>query len=76
MQITGEFLSKDDDVPAELARLFSDLFEYEQARFFNTLAVIVEKWPNRGQGFQWRSMAEHLTPEGLDVIRSMNEHTS
>ena len=74
-KIAGILLPTNPDSQAyDLAELFCNLFADQQAVFFNRIAELSNKWPTDAS-FQWRSMQEHLSPEGKQVIDAMKEHT-
>ena len=73
-KISGILLSTNPDNQAyDLARLFCELFADQQAAFFNSVAEISSKWPTDAS-FQWRSIQEHLSPEGKKVIDNMKDN--
>lgn len=74
-KISGILLSTNPDNQAcDLAHLFCKLFADQQAEFFNCVAEISSIWPTDAS-IQWRSMQEHLSPEGKKVIDDMKDHT-
>jgi hypothetical protein len=56
-----------------LAGAFADMFDGDQARFFNDLGAIAKLWTtdyNYGEK-QWCAMAAHLDENGRAVLLSM-----
>lgn len=60
--------------PDEMAKLFCAMFDTEQAEFFSHVHKITSKWPGAGWCQQSCGIAENLTPEGREVIRTLAGH--
>ncbi len=64
----------DDIGPAELAQLFCDMGDIDQAQFFSAIKPIAEKWSSAGWCMQACGIAEQIDPAGRDVITKLAEH--
>jgi len=59
--------------PEFLAKMFCNMFAEEQAAFFSWVGAHSSKW-DKHRGTQWCSMQEHMTADGLKLLREMLEH--
>lgn len=61
--------------PHELAKAFCSMDSYEQAKFFNHVAELVEQW-DRGFCFQLQAITDEtiLTDQGRSVMRNIGEY--
>lgn len=70
----GIFISDQEDLPQELANLFSCMTADNQARFFNALRDYANAWTHH-PCFQWREMQYFISSEARDMLKDMYEHT-
>ena len=73
-EIEGVFIPAGADRPAALAELFCQMFADDQAKFFDTVAVISGGW-EKPACFQWRNMEDDITPKARAMLREMLDHT-
>lgn len=67
-------LKIDDLTPEELASLFTELDDREQARFFGEIWKIAREWPGAGWCQQSYSIVQQLGSDGRNAIRTIAEH--
>lgn len=61
--------------PSELAELFCDLHDDQQAQFFDAVGAIAAGWPGTGWCGQAGALAKHLTPLGRRTVKTLAGHT-
>lgn len=62
------------DVSAqEVAALFCNLFDHEQADFWDEVHRITSGWP-LGTEFQWQKMRNKMRPKGLSAFKDMAQY--
>lgn len=64
-----------DDMPSEIGRLFAEMGSDEQAQFWDAVAAATKRW-DRAACFQWRDMADYLTPAARSLIDDMHDNTT
>jgi len=64
-----------DLTPAEMASIFADWSDIQQAEFFDHLHRESLGWPNSGWYGQAYSIVSRLTPNGRAVVRALAEHS-
>ena len=63
----------DDITPQELATLFLDMPDSEQAAFFNAFKATTDTWPGAGWCQQCCAMSEYLDNDGKGTIAKLAE---
>lgn len=63
-----------DIQPTELAEMFCNMDDTEQAVFFEHIGVIAREWPGAGWCQQSYSINKNLTDGGREVIRTLAGH--
>ena len=64
----------DDLNPGELADLFCEMDDHQQAEFFEAIHRIAKDWPGAGWCQQSCSIAGKLSDEGREAIRTLAGH--
>lgn len=61
-----------DQLPFELAQLFSRMDAREQAEFFDYLATCIGRW-DKNPAFQWSDMTDVMSRNAKQCLASMAE---
>lgn len=67
-------ITVDDISPAELAALFCDYGDQEQADFFAAIKPITDKWPGAGLCSQSNWICRLLNDDGRFVLSTLASH--
>ena len=62
--------------PQELARLFSEMSDIEQAAFFDAVANESMPWPGLGWCMQSMNISRHMTQQAKDIVIKLAEWIS
>ena len=65
-----------DLTPQEMASIFTGWYDDEQAAFFDAIKAETVGWPGSGWCGQACAIAQHLKPEGRDVIVTLAAHVT
>lgn len=63
-----------DITPEELAELFTDMFDDQQAAFFAAIKPISDKWPGAGLCMQSCNINQRLNDDGRFVLETLASH--
>ena len=75
MKITKSAKVEVEIDPFELGKIFADMYDDEQAEFFNGVATATKDWP-KDASFQWQSLRNKLdgSLEGLKAFKGMAKY--
>ena len=74
MESVTRTVSFDDATPEELARLFAQMGDADQARFFSAIRPIAATWPGAGWCQQSCSIVSRLDEDGVFVLDTLAGH--
>lgn len=64
----------DDLTPAELATIFTDMSDFQQAKFFAHVWQIAKAWPGAGWCQQSYSIVQRIDADGRNTIAALAAH--
>lgn len=67
-------LTVSDLTPAEMASVFADWSDIDQAEFFHHLRAESRDWPNSGWCGQAYNIVSRLSPDGRAIVEALADH--